>query len=78
MNSEQQPLSQPDLAARLVAIEHKIDAMSKIVNRLRFYFLVTVIISVAAVLLPAIGLVWAIPQFINNYAAPLSGNFLNQ
>ncbi len=68
---------QNDIVTRLAAIEHKIDVLSKIVNRLRLYFLITVIISVAAILLPAIGLVWAIPQFINNYAAPLSGNFLN-
>ena len=61
--------------AKLAEIGQKIDAMAKVVKRLQFYFMLTVIISVAAILLPAIGLIWAIPQFINTYTAPLQGNF---
>lgn len=60
---------------KLAEIGQKIDAMTKVVKRLQFYFMLTVIISVAAILLPAIGLIWAIPQFINVYTQPLQGNF---
>ncbi len=60
---------------RLAVIEQKIDVMTKTVKRLNLYFMITIIISVGAVLLPAIGLIWAIPQFINVYSQPLSGNF---
>lgn len=67
-----------DIDVKLAEISQKIDAMTKVVKRLQFYFMLTVIISVAAILLPAIGLVWAIPQFINNYATPLSGQFLSK
>jgi hypothetical protein len=60
---------------RLAVIEQKIDAMTKIVKRLQLYFLMTVIVSVLAILVPAIGLVWAIPQFMNTYSSALSGSF---
>ena len=72
------PQEQPDISARLAVIEQKIDAMTKVVNRLRLYFLMTVIISVFTVLLPAIGLIWAIPQFINSYVTPLQTLSSNQ
>lgn len=46
------------------------------VEKTRKLFLWTLIITIAAVVLPAIGLVFAIPFFITNYVIPLTGSTL--
>lgn len=58
---------EPELTQHIVALEQKIDAMYKSVESLRKYFLWTGIITVALFVLPLIGLVFAIPQFLNYY-----------
>ncbi len=57
----------PDIDARLAAIETKIEAIHTSVEKTRKYFLWTLIISVIVIVLPAIGLVFALPAFLNNY-----------
>jgi len=57
-----------DIAARLDALEKKIDATYRSSEKMRKYFLITVWISVALFVLPLIGLLFAIPQFISTYA----------
>jgi hypothetical protein len=64
-----------DTNAKLAVLEQKIDKMTVIVNKLRRYFLITGIITILAIVLPLIGLVFVIPQFITNYVQPLQGNF---
>jgi len=59
---------EPDLAAQLSALQQKVDAMYASVEKLRKYFLWTGIISVALFVLPLIGLVFAIPAFLNTYS----------
>jgi hypothetical protein len=53
---------------RLAALETKIDAMYASVEKLRKYFLWTGIITVVLFVLPLIGLMFAIPSFLNTYS----------
>ncbi len=58
---------EPDLAARLAALETKVDAMYASVEKIRLYFLWTGIITVVLFVLPLIGLAFAIPSFLHTY-----------
>jgi len=49
----------------------KIDGMYRSVEKLRKYFLWTLIITVVMILLPLIGLILVIPQFLNVYSGNL-------
>jgi type IV secretory pathway component VirB8 len=62
----------PELAQRLSALEEKISKIYISVEKTRKYFLWTLIISVALVLLPAIGLLFVIPQFLNTYVGSIN------
>jgi hypothetical protein len=53
---------------RLAALETKIDAMYVTVEKLRKYFLWTGIITVVLFVLPLIGLMFAIPSFLQSYS----------
>ncbi|MFA7285886.1 MAG: hypothetical protein WC011_03505 [Candidatus Paceibacterota bacterium] len=46
----------------------KIDAIYKSVEKTRKYFLMIIWVSVIAVVLPLIGLLFAIPSFLSNYS----------
>lgn len=52
---------------RLAQLEAKIDAIYVSVEKTRKYLLWTMIVTVAVVVLPAIGLVFAVPSFISSY-----------
>jgi type II secretory pathway component PulF len=45
----------------------KLEAIYKSVERTRKYFLWTLIISIAVMFLPLIGLLFVLPQFINTF-----------
>ena len=64
---------QGDSVKRLAELEAKIDAIYISVEKTRKYFMWTLIISVALFVLPLIGLVFAIPAFMNNYVGSLQG-----
>jgi len=51
----------------------KIDAIYKSVEKTRKYFQMIIWVTVIAVVLPLIGLAFAIPAFLNNYVGSLSG-----
>ncbi len=51
----------------------KIDAIYKSVEKTRKYFLVTIWITVIAVVVPIIGLAILIPSFMNTYINSFSG-----
>jgi type IV secretory pathway component VirB8 len=53
--------------AKLEALEKKIDAIYTSVEKTRKYILWTAIITVAVIVLPLLGLVFVIPQFISYY-----------
>jgi len=59
--AEQSPMSD----ARLQTLETKIDEMYVSVEKLRKYFLWTGIITVALIVLPLIGLLFALPSFFS-------------
>ncbi len=52
---------------RILALEKKVDAIFESVEKTRRYFQWTLIITIALVVLPALGLVFAIPSFISTY-----------
>ena len=58
---------------RLAALEQKIEAIYISVEKTRKYFQITLWITLALVVLPAIGLLFAIPAFINSYTSALNG-----
>lgn len=55
-----------DLAQKLADIEKKVDATYVSSEKMRKYFLWTLVITVALVVLPAIGLVFAIPAYLGS------------
>lgn len=56
-----------EIIKRLDEQAAKIDEIARSVEKLRKYFLIIVIITVAGIVLPLIGLVFAIPQFLDVY-----------
>ena len=60
-----------ELTQRLTTLEEKVDKIFISVEKTRKYFLWTLIISVVLFILPAIGLLFAIPAFMTNYIAPI-------
>ena len=62
---------------RLLVLEKKIDAMYVSVEKVRRYLFWTAVVTIALVVLPAIGLVFTIPKFISTYSAALNGGDIN-
>ena len=57
---------------RLLAIEKKIDAIYETTEKTRKYFMWTLVVTIALVVLPAFGLVFAIPSFLSTYNETLN------
>ncbi len=57
---------------RIDALEKKIDAIYVSVEKTRRYFFWTMVITVGALVLPLIGLAFAIPSFVNTYTTQLN------
>jgi len=62
-----------DVQKRLEGQDAKLDAILASVEKTRKYFLVIMWITIVLVVLPAIGLVFAIPAFISTYTSSLGG-----
>ncbi len=62
-------MNEQELNQKLVAIEEKVDKIYASTEKTRKYFMWTLIISVALVVLPAIGLLFAIPTFISTMSS---------
>jgi hypothetical protein len=60
-----------EIIKKLEEQEKKIEAIYKSVEKTRKYFLVTMWISILMFVLPAIGLFFAIPAFLNTYTSLL-------
>lgn len=58
------------LVAKLDEQQKKIDQIFVSVEKMRMYFKWTLIISVAVIVLPMIGLAFAIPAFLNTLKIP--------
>lgn len=57
-----------EILNRLQKNEEKLEKIFVSVEKMRRYFLWTLIITVLVVLLPAVGLVFAIPKFMDTYS----------
>ena len=58
---------------RLTALEEKVEKIFISVEKTRKYFLIVMWVSLGAVLLPMLGLLFAIPAFINSYTTGFDG-----
>ena len=56
-----------ELAKKIDELSAKVDAVQKTIVQMRKYFLWTMIISIAVIILPAIGLIFVVPQFLSTY-----------
>jgi hypothetical protein len=65
-------MNNEEIKNKLVAQELKLEAIYKSVEKTRKYFLVTIWVTIIAVVLPLLGLVFAIPYFISTYTSTLS------
>jgi len=63
----------PELLAKLDEIGAKAEKAYQASEKVRKYLFWTGVITVALIVLPLIGLVFAIPQFINSYTTTLNG-----
>ena len=63
----------PELAAKLEEISAKADRAYHASESVRKYLFWTGVITVALFVLPLIGLVVALPQFISSYSTSLNG-----
>ena len=62
-----------DIQKKLEEQRAKLDAIFISVEKTRKYFLVIIWITVALVVLPAIGLIFALPSFIDTYTISIEG-----
>ena len=60
---------EPTIEQRLDAQDEKLDAIYQSVEKTRKYFLTIIWISIAVVVLPAIGLLFAVPKFLSTYSS---------
>lgn len=64
---------EPNIQNKLTELETKIDAIYVSVEKTRRYFQIVMWVTIVLVVLPFIGLLFAIPAFINSYTATLEG-----
>jgi len=69
-----------DLKTKLEEQDRKLELIYEAVEKMRKYFLWTMIITIALIVIPVIGLAVVIPSFINNYIGGINdaAQFLNQ
>lgn len=48
--------------------DKKLDEICRSIEKMRKYFLIVLIVSIVMIVFPLIGLVFAIPQFLNIYS----------
>jgi hypothetical protein len=62
----------PDIEAKLKELDAKVSLVYESVEKTRKYFLTIIWITVITLVLPVVGLIFAIPTFLSTYAG-LSG-----
>ena len=62
-----------EIVKRLDRQEMKIDAIYASVEKTRKYFLIVMWVTLASIILPLLGMIVAIPKFINTYTSTLDG-----
>lgn len=63
----------PELLAKLEEISAKADAAYRAAESARKYLFWTGVVTIALIIIPLIGLAFAIPQFISSYTTTLTG-----
>lgn len=63
----------PELLAKLEEISAKVDKAYRAAESARKYLFWTGVITIALIVLPLIGLAFALPQFISSYTTTLNG-----
>jgi len=61
-----------EIKNKLEEQDAKLDAIYASVEKMRKYFLITAWITVMAIVLPIIGLFFAIPSFLNTYSSVIN------
>ena len=61
-----------DILKKLEEHDKKLEQIYRSVEKTRKYFLWTLIITLIVIILPLVGLVFAIPQFISTYTSTLN------
>lgn len=64
---------EPNIQNKLAELETKINAIYVSVEKTRRYFQIVTWVTIVLVVLPFIGLLFAIPAFIRSYTAVLEG-----
>lgn len=64
---------EPNMQSKLEEMGAKIEAIYVSVEKTRRYFQIVMWVTIVVVVLPFIGLLFAIPAFINSYTAALEG-----
>lgn len=62
-----------ELRRKLETLEAKIDATYRSAEKTRKYFLGVIVVSIIALVLPLIGLMFALPSFLSGYAELMTG-----
>lgn len=62
-----------ELLQKLEAQEQRIAEIQRSVDQMRRYFLWMLIVTIAVIVLPLLGLIVVIPQFVNTYQSALEG-----
>ncbi|MEN9560999.1 MAG: hypothetical protein RIQ56_272 [Candidatus Parcubacteria bacterium] len=62
-------MSESEILGKIELLEKKIDAIYVSAEKTRKYFLAVLIITLVALVLPLVGLVFAIPQFLTLYGS---------
>lgn len=64
---------EPEITNRLDAQDEQLSAIYQSVEKTRKYFLITMWVTLAAVVLPMLALLFIIPAVISSYASNLEG-----
>jgi hypothetical protein len=62
-----------EIQNKLTVLEQKIDAIYISVEKTRKYFQWTMIVTLVALVLPMIGLLFVVPAFLTSYSSALEG-----
>lgn len=61
-------MNDQELKEQMTALSKRVEEVYGSVERIRKYFLIMVIASVVALVLPLVGLLFAIPSFLSTYS----------
>jgi len=62
-----------DLNKKIEVLEEKVDRILASIDKAKRYFMITLWVTIALFVLPLVGLLFAIPAFMNTYTTQLNG-----